>query len=49
MPDYRILIFTLGGLALLGHDGFVIGPLVAVLLVASWNPFGAKKTVRLLE
>jgi len=28
MPDYLILISTLGGLALLGLNGFVIGPLV---------------------
>ncbi|MBJ7547358.1 AI-2E family transporter, partial [Pseudomonas sp. OA3] len=38
---------TLGGLALLGLNGFVIGPLVAALFVASWNLFGAKKKVRL--
>lgn len=49
MPDYLILISTLGGLALLGLNGFVIGPLVAALFVASWNLFGAKKKVRLPE
>lgn len=42
MPDYLILISTLGGLALLGLNGFVIGPLVAALFVASWNLFGTK-------
>ncbi|MGP0174968.1 AI-2E family transporter [Pseudomonas sp. NCHU5208] len=47
LPDYLILISTLGGLALLGLNGFVIGPLVAALFVASWNLFGAKKKVRL--
>ena len=47
MPDYLILISTLGGLSLLGLNGFVIGPLVAALFVASWNLFGAKKKVRL--
>ena len=48
MPDYLILTSTLGGLALLGLNGFVIGPLVAALFVASWNLFGSrKKTVRL--
>ena len=41
------VISTLGGLALLGLNGFVIGPLVAALFVASWNLFGAKKKVRL--
>lgn len=50
MPDYLILISTLGGLALLGLNGFVIGPLVAALFVAGWNLFGArKKSIRLLE
>lgn len=50
LPDYLILISTLGGLALLGLNGFVIGPLVAALFVASWNLFGAKgKAVRLPE
>ncbi len=49
MPDYLILISTLGGLALLGLNGFVIGPLVAALFVASWNLFGAKKAVELPE
>ena len=48
MPDYLILTSPLGGLALLGLNGFVIGPLVAALFVASWNLFGSrKKTVRL--
>ena len=41
MPDYLILISTLGGLALLGLNGFVLGPLVAALFVASWNLFSA--------
>src|SRR3546814_17095911 len=31
MPDYVVLISTLGGLALFGLNGFVIGPLVAAL------------------
>ncbi len=47
MPEYLILISTLGGLALLGLNGFVIGPLVAALFVANWNLFEAKKKVRL--
>ena len=31
MPDYVVLISTLGGLALFGLNGFVIGPLVDLL------------------
>jgi len=29
MPDYVVLIATLGGIAVVGVNGFVIGPLVA--------------------
>lgn len=48
IPDYLILISTLGGLALLGLNGFVIGPLVAALFVASWNLFGTNDQVERL-
>lgn len=37
MPDYLVLISTLGGLTLFGLNGFVIGPLIAALFVASWD------------
>ncbi|MNO70411.1 putative inner membrane protein [compost metagenome] len=39
MPDYMILISTLGGLALFGLNGFVIGPLIAALFMSSWAIF----------
>jgi predicted PurR-regulated permease PerM len=39
MPDYLVLISTLGGLSLFGLNGFVIGPLIAALFVASWDLF----------
>ena len=39
MPDYLILISTLGGLALFGLNGFVIGPLIAALFVSIWSIF----------
>ncbi|RRV04374.1 AI-2E family transporter [Pseudomonas sp. v388] len=48
MPDYLILISTLGGMAVFGLNGFVIGPLVAALFMSTWGIFaGSKKTVRL--
>lgn len=48
MPDYLILISTLGGMSVFGLNGFVIGPLVAALFMSTWGLFsGAKKTVRL--
>ncbi len=39
LPDYLVLISTLGGLSLFGLNGFVIGPLIAALFVASWDLF----------
>ncbi|MDZ5112104.1 AI-2E family transporter [Pseudomonas putida] len=43
MPDYLILVSTLGGLAVFGLNGFVIGPLIAALFVSSWAIFAATK------
>ncbi len=37
MPDYLILISTLGGMEVYGINGFVIGPLIAALFIACWN------------
>ena len=39
MPDYIVLISTLGGMALFGLTGFVIGPVIAALFMASWDLF----------
>ncbi|MDX1548487.1 MAG: AI-2E family transporter [Rhodothermales bacterium] len=39
MPDYLILLSTLGGLALFGLSGFVIGPVIAALFLAVWQMF----------
>ena len=37
MPDYLILLATLGGLALFGLSGFIIGPIIAALFLAVWE------------
>lgn len=39
LPDYVVLLSTLGGLALFGINGFVMGPLLAALFVATWQIF----------
>jgi predicted PurR-regulated permease PerM len=39
MPDYVVLISTLGGMALFGLNGFVIGPVIAALFIAVWDLF----------
>ncbi|WP_304306171.1 AI-2E family transporter [Pseudacidovorax intermedius] len=41
MPDYIVLISTIGGMALFGISGFVIGPVVAALFMAAWGLFMA--------
>ncbi len=41
MPDYIVLLSTLGGMALFGLDGFVIGPVVAALFIAAWDLFAS--------
>jgi predicted PurR-regulated permease PerM len=43
MPDYVVLISTLGGLAVFGVNGFVIGPLIAAMFMASWDIFAASR------
>ena len=39
MPDYLVLLATLGGLAVFGVSGFVIGPLIAALFLVVWEMF----------
>ena len=40
MPDYLILISTLGGLSWFGISGFVLGPIIAALFVTCWEMLG---------
>jgi predicted PurR-regulated permease PerM len=37
MPDYLVLISTFGGIAVMGLNGFVVGPTVAAMFVAAWH------------
>lgn len=39
-PLYVVLVATLGGLAIFGFNGFVIGPVVAAVFMATWETFG---------
>ena len=41
MPDYVVLISTLGGIAVFGLNGFVIGPVIAAMFIACWDMFSA--------
>jgi predicted PurR-regulated permease PerM len=42
MPDYVVLTAILGGIALMGPNGFVVGPLVAAMFIAAWEIFPAR-------
>jgi len=39
MPDYVILLSTIGGIALIGINGFVVGPVIAALFMTAWSLF----------
>jgi predicted PurR-regulated permease PerM len=43
MPGYLVLISTLGGIAIFGLGGFIVGPVVASLFVAVWDIFSASR------
>jgi predicted PurR-regulated permease PerM len=37
MPDYVVMITTLGGMAVFGINGFVLGPMIAAMFIAVWQ------------
>ncbi len=37
LPDYLVLITTLGGIAVFGINGFVLGPVIAAMFIAAWH------------
>ena len=43
LPDYAVLISTLGGMAVFGLNGFVIGPLIAALFFTMWDIFSTSR------
>jgi predicted PurR-regulated permease PerM len=45
LPDYIVLISTIGGMAIFGINGFVIGPVIAAMFVAVWDIFAATSEV----
>ncbi len=42
LPDYIVLISTLGGMSIFGLTGFVIGPTIAALFLACWDIFSTR-------
>ena len=41
LPDYVVLISTLGGIAIFGLNGLVIGPVIAAMFIATWDIYSA--------
>ncbi len=44
LPDYVVLVSTLGGIATFGVNGFIVGPLIAAMFVATWDIFASEAT-----
>jgi predicted PurR-regulated permease PerM len=42
MPDYVVLISTIGGIGTFGLEGFITGPVVAAMFIAVWTTFLGK-------
>ena len=42
MPDYLVLVTTLGGIAVFGINGFVLGPSIAAMFLAVWHIYGER-------
>ena len=40
MPDWLILLSTLGGLSWFGLSGFVLGPIIAAMFITCWQMMG---------
>jgi predicted PurR-regulated permease PerM len=45
LPDYVVLVSTIGGISLIGINGFVLGPLVAALFITAWEIFSEERDV----
>ena len=43
LPDYVVLISTLGGIEAFGLNGFVIGPVIAAMFIAAWEIFSKQR------
>jgi predicted PurR-regulated permease PerM len=43
MPDYVVLLSTLGGISMFGINGFVIGPVIAAMCMAAWSLLAASQ------
>lgn len=44
MPDYVVLISTLGGLSVLGINGLIVGPVIAAMFISAWEIFAESRS-----
>jgi predicted PurR-regulated permease PerM len=44
MPDYVVLISTLGGIQTFGLHGFIVGPIIAAMFLVVWDIFSTSNT-----
>jgi predicted PurR-regulated permease PerM len=49
MPDYVVLISTLGGLSVMGINGLIVGPVIAAMFISAWEIFGASRATEPAE
>jgi len=42
LPDYLVLVSTVGGMALFGINGFIVGPLIAAMFISVWSLFASE-------
>ena len=44
LPDYVVLMTTLGGMVVFGINGFVLGPTIAAMFIAVWHIYGSTRS-----
>ena len=44
LPDYVVLMTTLGGMVVFGINGFVLGPAIAAMFIAVWHLYGSTRS-----
>ncbi|HEU4698441.1 MAG TPA: AI-2E family transporter [Gemmatimonadales bacterium] len=44
IPDYVVLLSTLGGIAVLGLNGFVVGPVIAAMFMTVWDLYSSSRS-----
>ena len=44
MPDYVVMITTLGGVAVFGINGLIVGPAIAAMFIAVWHIYAVTRS-----